>query len=79
METNVREDTLLTVGEVAEILRVPCSWVYEQTRERCRDRIPGIRLGKYWRFVDNKCSVMLRHKPRSRTTFSRWKNRSEVR
>ena len=52
METSVREDTLLTVRDVAEILRVPPSWVYEHTRERCRDRIPGIRLGKYWRFIE---------------------------
>jgi excisionase family DNA binding protein len=43
-------DALLTVEEVAEILRVPASWVYGRTRLRSRDRIPGFRLGKYWRF-----------------------------
>jgi excisionase family DNA binding protein len=52
METATREDALLTVNDVAQILRVPPSWVYGHTRERCRDRIPGIRLGKYWRFVE---------------------------
>jgi len=41
---------LLTVEEVAELLRVPLSWVYERTRNRSLDRIPGFRLGKYWRF-----------------------------
>ena len=41
---------LLTVEEVAEILRVPISWVYERTRRRTVDRLPGFRLGKYWRF-----------------------------
>ena len=41
---------LLTVKEVAELLRVPVSWVYERTRKRSLDRLPGIRLGKYWRF-----------------------------
>lgn len=41
---------LLTVEDVAEILRVPVSWVYERTRRRGMDRIPGFRLGKYWRF-----------------------------
>jgi excisionase family DNA binding protein len=41
---------LLTVAEVAEMLRVPISWVYERTRSRAADRIPGFRLGKYWRF-----------------------------
>jgi excisionase family DNA binding protein len=41
---------LLTVEEVAELLRVPLSWVYERTRKRGVDRIPGFRLGKYWRF-----------------------------
>jgi excisionase family DNA binding protein len=43
-------DSLLTVEEVAELLRVPRSWVYERTRKRAFDRIPGFRLGKYWRF-----------------------------
>lgn len=52
METNVREDTLLTVTEVAEILKVPRSWVYGHTRHDSKDRIPGFRVGKYWRFVE---------------------------
>ena len=52
METAVREETLLTVNEVAVILKVPRSWVYEHTRERSRDRIPGFRIGKYWRFTE---------------------------
>lgn len=41
---------LLTVQEVAKLLKVPVSWVYEHTRRRSGNRIPGIRLGKYWRF-----------------------------
>ncbi len=41
---------LLSVGEVAELLQVPPSWVYSHTRVRTLDRIPGFRLGKYWRF-----------------------------
>ncbi len=40
-------DQLLTVGEVANLLRVPVSWVYGKTRERFRGRLPGYRLGKY--------------------------------
>ncbi len=43
-------DELLTVEEVAEMLKVPASWVYGRTRRRAADRIPGFRLGKYWRF-----------------------------
>ena len=41
---------LLTIEEVAELLNVPVSWVYEKTRRRSMNRIPGFRLGKYWRF-----------------------------
>jgi excisionase family DNA binding protein len=44
------ESQLMTVREVAELLRVPVSWVYGRTRGRAVDRIPGFRLGKYWRF-----------------------------
>ena len=42
--------TLLTIHEVAQFLKVPVSWVYEHTRRRSQNRIPGFRLGKYWRF-----------------------------
>ena len=49
--TSVRDmQPLLTVEEVAELLKVPVSWVYERTRQRSIDRIPGFHLGKYWRF-----------------------------
>ena len=48
-ETRIRGE-LLTVEEVADMLKVPPSWVYERTRRRGVDRIPGFRLGKYWRF-----------------------------
>jgi len=43
---------LLTVEEVAELLKVPVSWVYERTRLRGINRLPGFRLGKYWRFSE---------------------------
>jgi excisionase family DNA binding protein len=41
---------LMTVQQVAELLQVPVSWVYGHTRQRFVDRLPGYRLGKYWRF-----------------------------
>ena len=38
---------LLTIDEVAALLKVPKSWIYERTR---RKAIPHIKLGKYLRF-----------------------------
>jgi excisionase family DNA binding protein len=46
----VEGNRLLTVNEVAELLHVPVSWVYGRMRRRCTERLPGFRLGKYWRF-----------------------------
>ena len=43
-------EALLTVHEVAELLRVPVSWVYERTRRRGMERLPHIKIGKYLRF-----------------------------
>ena len=45
MEIGTHEERLLTVQEVAQILKVPPSWVYEHIRERCPDRIPEILSG----------------------------------
>jgi len=42
--------TLLTVKEVAGLLRVPASWIYDHVRPGCPDPLPAIRLGKYLRF-----------------------------
>jgi excisionase family DNA binding protein len=43
-------EPLLSIADVAELLKLPRSWVYEHTRRRGFGRIPGFRLGKYWRF-----------------------------
>ena len=43
-------EPLLTIDDVATIMKVPPSWVYDRVRRRSSDRIPGFRLGKYWRF-----------------------------
>jgi excisionase family DNA binding protein len=53
MASPALEDALLTVAEVADLLHVPVSWVYEDTRRQCINRIPGFRLGKYWRFREH--------------------------
>jgi hypothetical protein len=47
MERNVCEESHLTVDEVAEILKVPRSWVYGHMREASKDQIPGFRVGKF--------------------------------
>jgi excisionase family DNA binding protein len=41
---------LMTVQQVAELLQVPVSWVYGRLRKRSLEKVPGYRLGKYWRF-----------------------------
>ena len=45
-------DELLTVGDVAALLKVSPSWVYEHTRSRSPrgERLPHIKIGKYLRF-----------------------------
>ena len=48
------ERHLLTVHEVAELLQVPVSWVYGRMRKRSIERLPGYRLGKYWRFREDE-------------------------
>jgi excisionase family DNA binding protein len=60
---------LLTVEDVAALLKVSKSWVYEHTRSRgCpRDeRLPHLKIGKYVRFegqavrafLNRRCKVM---------------------
>jgi excisionase family DNA binding protein len=53
-EQETQEGRFLTVQEVAKLLRVPVSWVYGRTRKRSLERLPGYRLGKYWRFREDE-------------------------
>ena len=51
--TATRLFELLTVADVATLLKVSQSWVYEHTRARGTprsDRLPHIKIGKYVRF-----------------------------
>jgi len=54
---------LLTVDEVAALLKVSKIWVYEHTRSagRCRsERLPHMKLGKYVRFHRQALQTFLR-------------------
>ena len=50
MAANDWDCDLMDVAEIARVLHVPISWVYERTRRRGKERIPHIKLGKYLRF-----------------------------
>ena len=48
METQF--DELMTVSEIAALLKVPVSWVYARTRRPGIEKIPHVKLGNYLRF-----------------------------
>lgn len=50
--------SLLTAAEVAELLGVPTSWVYEQSRA---GRIPTVTLGRYRRYRREAIEAWLAH------------------
>lgn len=60
---------LLTVDDVAALLNVEKSWVYEHTRSRGTqraDRLPTIKLGKYVRFEPRAIQAYLANKAKNR-------------
>jgi excisionase family DNA binding protein len=54
--------SLLTAGDVAELLGVPKSWVYEQSRA---GRIPTVTLGRYRRYRRERIEAWLEELERS--------------
>jgi predicted DNA-binding transcriptional regulator AlpA len=50
-EEMIDDSQLLRVQEVARLLQVPVSWVYEHTHPRCATPLPHIKIGKYLRFL----------------------------
>jgi excisionase family DNA binding protein len=55
-------DKLLTVDELAELLAVPRSWIYERTRRDGPEIIPHFKVGKYVRFRLEDIQAFLRSK-----------------
>ena len=47
-------DGLVGAAEIAQLLQIPISWVYERTRRRGVDRMPHFKLGKYLRFSERE-------------------------
>lgn len=51
---HLKSEHILTPEELAERLKVPVTWIYENTRTRATvrnsDPLPNIRMGKYLRF-----------------------------
>jgi excisionase family DNA binding protein len=43
-------DELITVEDVAALLRVKVSWVYDRINPKHGGRLPHVRLGRYVRF-----------------------------
>ncbi len=67
--STIRDSTmerLLTVDEVADLLQVAPSWIYERTRRRGADQLPHIKLGKYLRFEEDAIRAFL-ERQRART------------
>ena len=59
---------LLTVDEVAALLKVSRSWVYEHSRSKHTarsDRLPHIKIGKYVRFEPSAVRAFLQRKCRT--------------
>ena len=65
---DISPDTLLTVDDVAHLLKVSRSWVYEHTRLRPRrDSLASVKIGKYVRFTASAVAEYIaRHEHRSR-------------
>jgi excisionase family DNA binding protein len=47
---------LLTAAEVAELLAVPKSWVYAETRA---GRLPHVKLGRYYRYAPDSIAAFI--------------------
>ena len=58
---------LLTVNDVAALLKVSKSWVYEHTRSRRvprSERLPHLKIGKYVRFEPHAVRAFIQRKCR---------------
>ena len=60
-------ERLVTVQELATILSVPASWIYQRTRLGS-EAVPFLKVGKYVRFDPQEVITFLRGKGKGRST-----------
>jgi len=63
----IYDNNLVDSKEMANILRVPLSWIYGKTYQG-QEAIPYIKLGKYLRFEPNEVVDFFRNKEKTRNT-----------
>ena len=66
--TQLDLNELLTVDEVATLLKVSRSWVYEHSRSKQKaqsERLPHMKIGKYVRFDARAVRAFLQRKCRT--------------
>lgn len=56
---------LLTPEEVAELFKIPVSWVYGATRGRSKNPLPHIKIGHYTRFQESAVREWVESQKRS--------------
>lgn len=50
---------LINVKELATLLKVPVSWIYDRTRNGGPEKIPHYKIGKYIRFSPAQIATYL--------------------
>jgi excisionase family DNA binding protein len=58
----LKEEKLLNIHEMAAVLQVPRSWIYDKTRQKGENPIPVLRVGKYLRFKPEAVIEWLKNK-----------------
>ena len=58
-QSPIAGEELLTIDELAALLKVPKSWIYVHTRPRSKTRLPHVKLGKYLRFSEREVRTFL--------------------
>ena len=60
---------LLTAEQVAELLAVPKSWVYAETRA---GRLPHVKLGRYFRYAEPSIRAFIAGLERGPTPYRKY-------
>ena len=63
-------EKLLEIRELATLLGVPVTWIYDRTRRNHPDPLPYYKLGKYLRFSEAEVRIYLNKKAMFMTSES---------